>query len=207
MWRHVASNFLTVLIVVLVAVGGLVAWGQRQYVQPGPLADAICLRVEGGTTFRRVATDLAEQGAISSGYIFKAGADYEDKSDQLKAGSFLIAPGQSMGEIVEQITRGGPSTCGTEVNYRIGIVSADLVLRELDPATSEFVEVAKFDPGVEEAPAEYLAVIDRPDLRFRVTLAEGATSWQVVDALKRAGFLEGEVSAVPAEGVLGARQL
>jgi UPF0755 protein len=33
-------------------------------------------------------------------------------------------------------------------------------------------------------------------------LAEGVTSWQVVDALKRADFMEGTVEAVPSEGSL-----
>ena len=40
------------------------------------------------------------------------------------------------------------------------------------------------------------------DIRWRVTLAEGVTSWQVVDALKRAEFLTGEIAAVPPEGTL-----
>ena len=53
MWRHIASNFLTVAILILVAVGGAVAWGQRQYVSPGPLAAAICLRVESGSRAQR----------------------------------------------------------------------------------------------------------------------------------------------------------
>jgi UPF0755 protein len=35
-----------------------------------------------------------------------------------------------------------------------------------------------------------------------VTLAEGVTSWQVVDSLRRADFLTGEIAAVPAEGTL-----
>lgn len=202
MWRNIASNFLTVLIVLLVAVGGLIAWAQRQYVEPGPLAEAICLRVEAGANFRSVAGELREKGAISSGYIFRTGADYEEKSGQLKAGSFLIPPGASMQEIVDTITKAGPSTCGTEVNFRIGVLATAVVVRELDPATSEFVEVVKFDPATEEAPQEYSDVAGRPDVRFRVTLAEGATSWQVVEALKQAEFLSGEIKETPAEGML-----
>ena len=37
---------------------------------------------------------------------------------------------------------------------------------------------------------------------MRITLAEGVTSWQVVDALERADFLSGSIEAVPAEGIL-----
>ena len=42
MWRNIASNFLTIAILILVAAAGAVAWGQRQYAGPGPLAEAIC---------------------------------------------------------------------------------------------------------------------------------------------------------------------
>ena len=202
MWRHVASNFLTIAILMLVAVAGAVAWGQRQYEGPGPLAEAICFKVESGAIFRRVAADLAGQGAIRSQYIFRVGADYEDKAESLKAGSFLIRPNASMQEIAEAVTKSGQSTCGSEVNYQIGVNASTLILRELDPATDAYVEVVKFDPAAGEAPADYLSRAGDSDVRFRVTLAEGVTSWQVVEALKRAEFLSGDPGEVPAEGHL-----
>ncbi|MFT7059351.1 MAG: UPF0755 protein, partial [Pseudorhodobacter sp.] len=40
------------------------------------------------------------------------------------------------------------------------------------------------------------------DIRYRVTLAEGVTSWQVVESLKRADFLQGSVAEKPSEGSL-----
>ena len=202
MWRNIASNFLTVAIVLLAAAAALVAWGQRQYNGPGPLADAICYRVESGASLRGVAADLANQGAVTSAYIFRVGADYEDKARSLKAGSFLITPKASMAEIVESITGSGQSTCGTEVNFRIGVNGADVVVRELDPATNRYEEVAKFDPATEAAPDAYVERAEDPAVRFRITLAEGATSWQIVEALKRAEFLSGEIGEVPAEGRL-----
>ncbi len=201
MWRHIASNFLTVAILILVAVGGAVAWGQRQYVSPGPLAAAICLRVESGSSFRKVADELDTRGAISSGYIFKVGADYEGLSGSLKAGSYLVKPGASMRDIVSSVTSSGLSTCGTEVNFRIGVTATDVIVRELDPATQEFVEIADFDP-VKAPPAEYVALTEDPAVRWRVTVAEGTTAWQVAGGLKLADFLTGEVAAVPPEGSL-----
>ena len=202
MWRNIASNFLTVAIVLLAAAAALVAWGQRQYNGPGPLAEAICYRVESGASLRGVASDLADEGAVTSAYIFRVGADYEDKARSLKAGSFLITPKASMAEIVESITGSGQSTCGTEVNFRIGVNGADVVVRELDPATNRYEEVAKFDPATEAAPDAYVERAEDPAVRFRITLAEGATSWQIVEALKRAEFLSGEIGEVPAEGRL-----
>ena len=202
MWRNLASNALTLFIALLLLAGGLVIWGKGQYTGPGPLEEAICLRVESGSNMRRVSEDLAAQGAISSAAIFRAGADYTDKPDQLKAGSFLVQPYAPMADIVDQITRGGRSTCGTEVNFRIGILSAEMQVRELDPATNRYVEIVAFDPGVGEVPAEYTEITGQPDVRYRVTLAEGVTSWQVVEELKQAEFLSGEVAALPAEGAL-----
>ncbi|MCB2110644.1 MAG: endolytic transglycosylase MltG [Rhodobacteraceae bacterium] len=202
MWRNIASNFLTITIVLLIGVAVLVAWARDQYDSAGPLAEAICLKVESGSTMRRVADDLASRGAVSSSYIFKVGADYEDKTTRVKAGSFLIGAHASMREIVDEITRSGQSTCGTEINFRIGVAGADVVVRELNPADNRYVEVAKFDPAAEAAPQGYVDAVADADARLRVTLAEGVTSWQVVEALKRADFLAGEVDTVPAEGWL-----
>jgi UPF0755 protein len=107
-----------------------------------------------------------------------------------------------MGAVLEILTGGGQSTCGREVNFRIGVRVADVVLRELDPASGAYVEVAKFVPGVDPVPEVYAAAAGEADLRWRVTVAEGVTSWQVVEALKAADFLTGEVGERPAEGTL-----
>jgi UPF0755 protein len=202
MWRSVASNALTLLIVALVVVAGLLAWGRQVYVAPGPLAQPICFKVDKGATISTVSRALSDQGAIADSRIFRIGADYTDRSGQLKFGSYLIPAGASMAEIADVVTTGGQSSCGREVNFRIGVTAAEVVLRELDPATNRYVEVAKFDPASEAAPRAYVDAAGEPDVRFRVTVAEGVTSWQVVDDLKRADFLAGNLDKVPAEGTL-----
>ncbi|MHC0053117.1 endolytic transglycosylase MltG [Actibacterium sp. D379-3] len=202
MWRNLASNALTLFVVLLLLTGGVIIWGKGQYTGPGPLEEAICLRVESGSNMRRVSQDLQAQGAISNAQIFRAGAEYTDKAGLLKAGSYLVQPGAPMAQIVDQITTSGRSTCGTEVNFRIGILSAELQVRELDPATNRYVEVLAFDPGAGEVPEGYGEVTAQPDVRYRVTLAEGVTSWQVVQELTQAEFLTGEIAGVPAEGSL-----
>jgi len=202
MWKSVAANGLTFLILGLMAVAGVIAWGQNQYRADGPLASAICLRVESGSNMRRVGDALHAQGAITSPSIFRIGADYAEKSALLKAGSFLIPEGASMEEIVDIVTRGGASTCGTEVVYRIGVAAQEIEVRTLDPATQRFVVTAEFDPASEPVAPEYVEVRSDADTRYRVALAEGVTSWQVVEALRLADFLTGEVAEVPAEGTL-----
>jgi len=202
MWRHIASNALTFFIVGLFLLAGVIMWGSGQYSAPGPLAQAICLRVESGSNMRIVSRELEAQGAVSNGAIFRIGADYSEKSNQLKAGSYLVPEGASMESIVEIVTRGGQSTCGTEVVYRIGVTRSEIQIREMDPATSRFVEVADFDPTVEEPPAVYAEVTAEADTRFRVSVAEGVTSWQVVTGLNAVSTLGDDFDGVPPEGSL-----
>ncbi|MFN3936636.1 MAG: endolytic transglycosylase MltG [Gemmobacter sp.] len=202
MWRSVASNALTLFIVILVAVAGLLAWGRAQYTGPGPLAEPICFRVERGASLAAVSRGLEAQGAISDARIFRIGADYSDKAQGLRFGSYLIPPGASMEQVLDLLTRGGASTCGAELNFRIGVAAAEVILRELDPGTNRYVEVARFDPAAEAAPPEYVEAMGDSALRFRVTVVEGTTVWQVVESLKRAEFLQGQIAEMPSEGTL-----
>jgi peptidoglycan lytic transglycosylase G len=202
MWRALASNMITLLAVILFLLAGVVVWGKTQFTAKGPLEEAICLRVQRGATMAKVSRDLLEAGAVSSAAIFRVGADYTEKSGQLKAGSFLVQPGISMAGIVDQVTAGGASTCGTEIVYRLGVTRTLAQVRELDPALNEFVKKAEFDLIEDEAPGEYTSVSADRDTRFRIAMAEGVTSWQVVETLKALEMLEGEVESIPDEGML-----
>ena len=202
MWRSVASNALTLFIVGLIAAAGALAWGRKQFTGPGPLVASVCVKVEKGASLSAVSRSLEDQGAVSDARIFRIGADYSEKAAGLKFGSYLVPPGSSMQSVLDILTAGGQSTCGREVNYRIGVTSSQIVLRELDPADNRYVDVVAFDPVAEAAPAVYVDAAADGDLRWRITLAEGVTSWQVVESLKRADFMEGTVAAVPLEGSL-----
>ncbi|WP_394177250.1 endolytic transglycosylase MltG [Yoonia maritima] len=202
MWRHIASNFLTFFIVALFLLVGGIGWGMKQYSAPGPLEQAICFQVDRGTNMSRVASKLVDQGAISSEFIFETGADYSEKSHLLKAGSFLVPEQASMEEIVSIVTRGGQNTCGTEVVYRVGINKMQIQVRELDPATNRFVELVNYDPSEVETPAEYTEVREASDTRYRVALAEGVTSWQIVNELSAIDILVADVQETPPEGSL-----
>ena len=77
MWRHIASNAVTFLLVGLFLLGGIILWGKTTYVSEGPLEQAICVQVERGSNMRQVSQSLEEQGAVSSPALFRMGADYE----------------------------------------------------------------------------------------------------------------------------------
>ncbi|MEX0348002.1 MAG: endolytic transglycosylase MltG [Paracoccaceae bacterium] len=202
MWRSLASNMLTFLLVGLFLVAGVVLWGQSQYRSAGPLESAICLRVESGSNMTRVSNDLADQGAVTNARIFRIGADYQDKAGDLKAGSFLVREGATMEQIVDQITKGGASTCGTEIVYRIGVTRNQMEVRELDPQSLQFVELAEFEPGADQVPEVYGEKRDQSDTRYRIAMAEGVTNFQVAEALKAWDVLSGEVAELPTEGML-----
>ncbi|MES0824010.1 endolytic transglycosylase MltG [Ruegeria sp. SCP11] len=202
MWRALASNALTILVVGLFLVGGLIVWGQSQYKSEGPLETAMCLQVKRGSNMTAVSQQLEDDGAISNALIFRLAADYTEKAQQLKAGSFLVREGASMEQIIDDITSSGASTCGSEIEYRIGVTRVQTRVRELDPSTLEFVEVANFEAAEEEAPAEYAEKRQDADTRYRVSVAEGVTSWQIAEALKGIDALTGDVTEIPAEGML-----
>ncbi len=203
MWRHIASNGLTILLVGLVAAAGAVAWAKVEYVAQGPLERAVCLKVEPGSRMRGISERLADMGAVRSAGLFRMGADYTDRTKLLKAGSFLLPPGASMDEITDLITKGGASSCGVELVYRIKVNGLQAQVRELDPETDKFEVKAEFEPGVDEAPAEYIAARDDADTRISVVLVEGTTVWQAVEGLKAADFLSGDLGdGLPDEGSL-----
>ena len=202
MWRNIASNALTIIVVALFLLAGGMTLLKSQYYKPGPLTQAICLKVEPGSSMSKVAVNLREQGAVRSKELFNIGADYTDKSARLKAGSFLIPAGASMAEIADQISTSGRNTCGTEVVYRVGVTRSTVLVRELDPASNSYEEVARFTPAEEPAPPAYSRVIEQADTRIRVAIAEGTTSWQVVEALKSVDILTGDIAQVPDEGYL-----
>lgn len=201
MLKSLASNFLTLLILILMAVSGVIYWGQRVWVTPGPLAEAVCVSVPRGASMAGMSDRLQDQGAISDARVFRIGSDYTERSERLKAGNFLVPAGASMEEISVLLSASGQSTCGSEVIYRIGVTRANLVLRDINPATGRYETAVEFGPD-DPRPAGYQAFLEDGFGSLRVAVAEGVTSWQIVDSLERLDVLSGEVGRVPSEGTL-----
>ena len=199
--RQAVVLSLTFLVLLFLA-GGLVAWGTGQYSAEGPLDEAICLQVRPGSNMRIVSEDLAEQGAVTNAAIYRIGTDYAGLNPQLKAGSFLVPAGSSMEEIADIVTRGGASTCGSKIVYRVGVTRTLAEVRELDVSTGRFVEIAQFNPTEDPVPEAYEARRAENDTQYEVIIAEGVTSWQVVQALNALDFMDGEVTEIPPEGML-----
>ncbi len=206
MWKHIAANALTLFVILLFVGAGAIGWATSQYSDEGPLESAICLRVPSGSNMTRVSDDLTEQNAISSRALFRMGVDYAEKAGDLKAGSYLVPAGASMEQIVDIVTRGGASTCGTQVIYSVGIGRTLARVETLDPATNQFEEVIRFNVFEDAAPAEYESVRAESDTRYSVQVIEGTTVWQVVTALNDLDVLGADLDGMPQEGMLAPDQ-
>ena len=62
MARHIAANFVNLLIVMLIAAGGLFYWAKAEFSNAGPLENAIFIEVPRGGTVSRLANELESQG-------------------------------------------------------------------------------------------------------------------------------------------------
>jgi UPF0755 protein len=204
MAKHFAANILSILVVTLLIAGAGVLWGKQEYSDPGPLTQSVCFKVESGSNMQKVSKNLAQIDAISSDFVFGTGAKYEGKSDRLKAGSFIIPANSSMADIVEIVTRDGASTCGSGVSLVAGISAVRMRVRGLNAETGTLEELARFDPTEAEVafPAAYSDAESDSDTRYTVNLIEGATNWQLQQALLAAPFLEGDIEDMPQEGAL-----
>ncbi|MDG4649794.1 endolytic transglycosylase MltG [Roseibacterium sp. SDUM158017] len=203
MWKHVAANGLSFLIVIAIALAVAIGWGQRQWSSEGPLEEAIFFEVPRGASLRAVSEDLAEAGAVSSAMLFRLGTEYADRSGDLRFGSYEIPARASMETVLEIVTAGGPSSFRYAATYVLRIEgTGELRLRERIPGTGEIVELETFayEDGV---PDVYRELVESDQITvYRVSIPEGLTSWQIVQGLNQADFLQGEVADIPAEGML-----
>jgi UPF0755 protein len=201
--KHFAANFFNLLIVLMIAAAGLVYWGKTEFFKAGPLQEAIFIEVPRGGNVRILSKELADKGAISNGTVMRLGSDYLGKSSQLKFGNYEIPAQASMSDIMEIVTKGGRSSFRYVARYNVRVASpAQLTLRERDAGDGEDIVLAKFVAG-EPMPVEYSSLRDaKVPISFNISVAEGVTSWQVIEALKVADFLIGPAPEVPEEGSL-----
>nr|WP_325251736.1 endolytic transglycosylase MltG [Amylibacter sp.] len=202
MARHIAANFVNLLIVLLVIAGGVFYWAKSEFAKPGPLESSIYIEVPRGGTVKGLSNQLEEQGAVSHGLIMRIASDYNGQASQLKFGNYEIPAHASMADILNIVTKGGAGTFRFVANYRVGIRGAKMILSEREAGSGEVTKLAEFDEG-SELPKAYTDLVEaKTPIVYRITAAEGATSWQIVESLKQADFLDGAFENIPPEGML-----
>ncbi|MGB3406884.1 MAG: endolytic transglycosylase MltG [Jannaschia sp.] len=204
MWKHIAANALTLGIVAIACLAGIIQLGKNQWAAPGPLQQASFFEVPRGATLNRVSEDLAAKGIVSSDSIFRLGVKYAERESEIKFGTFEIPAGAAMPDVLDIITAGGPSVFPYTVTYLLRAQGPEVRVRERVAGQEQLVEIATFEPGVDDVPEEYTALLDRGvPITWRVAVAPGLTSWDIVEGLKGASFLTGASElAVPPEGSL-----
>lgn len=204
MWKHIAANALTLGVVVIACLAGMIQIGKTKWAEPGPLAQATFFEVPRGASMRGVSEELAEAGIVSSGSIFRIGTNYAERGGDLKFGTYEIPAGATMPEVLDIVTAGGPSVFPYTVTYLVRARGPEVRVRERIPGQDEAIEIATFEPGVDETPDAYTALVERGvPITWRVSVAPGLTSWDVIEALKAVDFIEGaEEIALPPEGAL-----
>ena len=191
-------------IAVAAGVGGLLGWhwAEREFYGPGPSDQAVYFRVDRGDSVNKVADGLAAAGLISQPLVFRFGARWTEQSANLKFGSYEIPVQASMDEILKLITDASAASDRHVVTYLVSPIGGTTSLSERIAGTGQSIERLRFS-GSNDAPVAYADLIGSGEsIAYRVSVPEGLTSWQVIEALEAAEFLDGVADEVPGEGLL-----
>lgn len=128
---RIVSGVLTVLLVVMVAAGGLTLLVGHLYGKPGPLTIAQTVVIPKGTSSNKIADELEEEGVVSSRWAFMINYLVQSRMHpeevSLKHGEYLFKPGVSIREVLEILSE------GKSVQYRVtipeGLTSQQIVER------------------------------------------------------------------------------
>lgn len=130
-FARVVSGILTVLLVVMLAAGGMTLLIGHLYTKPGPLTVSQTVVIPKGTSSNKIADDLEAEGVVSSrwafmiNYLVQSRMRPDDVS--LKHGEYLFKPGVSIREVLEVLAE------GKSVLYKVtvpeGLTSQQIVER------------------------------------------------------------------------------
>lgn len=171
MLRHLAANLLTLIIVAMVAVSGVIYWGQSQYTAPGPLAEPVIVTVERGARLADVTEAMLEVGAITNETVFRLGARYDEYDRRLRFGEYQIPAGASMRDILALVASGRSIQYFVTIPEGLTSWEAVQILNAKELLTGEIAEIP---PEGSLAPDTYSfdRNANRNDLIARMTQAQ-----------------------------------
>ncbi len=194
--------------VVLLAAMVVLQSARDQFYADGPLTEPVYFEIPRGAGAYRVAGLLQEQGMVQdsglipASLIFREGAKRTGREEKIRFGTFEIAAGASMDQILSVIT--DPTAASERFRVTLQAKNRNPVTRlEERPAGKEsYNQIAVFGRE-DEIPQVYLDVVNQKNaVAYRVAVPEGLTSWQIVQALLTAEFLKGDPGDIPKEGTL-----
>ena len=113
--------------------------------------EEVTFTVRPGEGFSSVNGRLAKQGLISDARLFHYYAKYTERMNKIKAGSYKIAPGQHMGEILDTLVDGVPILTSVTIPEGKNLYEIGKILESKDIISyKDFVEEVKKQEYVEE---------------------------------------------------------
>jgi UPF0755 protein len=103
---RIASGALTLVVLLALVAGGTVWWAERQYVKPGPLAEARVVIIPKGAGLDDIAERLAAAGVIERPIVFRAVTRLEKKAHLLKAGEYEFPAAASQEAVARLLIEG-----------------------------------------------------------------------------------------------------
>lgn len=104
--KRLAAALLAVLLAACLVAGGAFLWFQSWLDAPGPARRDTTILVPRGTGLGSIAQKLAQENVVTHPRLFEFAAWYTDTAGQLKAGEYLIPPGESPRAVLERIAAG-----------------------------------------------------------------------------------------------------
>lgn len=128
------NGLLTLVVLGILAAGGIAFWGMTQYYADGPKDTEAAFLIPKGATLRGLATPLEEQGFIDNSLVMQAAIRLGAVENDILPGQYVIPAHASMAKILEIITTTRPQEFF--LNVIPGETSWQVAQRLNDPAQS-----------------------------------------------------------------------
>ncbi|MBR6666910.1 MAG: endolytic transglycosylase MltG [Clostridia bacterium] len=151
LWR-ILRPVLVALCSVLVVIGIVSSiWSKvyDTYLAPPDVQNhtQIAFTVESGQSLTKVANNLEEAGLIRNRTVFKYYCDFAGMGQKIQAGSYLLSPSMSMGEIAGQLTTGDGNPIVRNITMIPGWTIEDFAAKLVEDGvltdSAEFLELCR----------------------------------------------------------------
>ncbi len=196
------SEIITFLLVLALAGAGILIYSKNKFNSAGPLTDAVYFSIERGDNMEEIASKLHQEGIISSKLVFQIGTYLGKRQNHLNFGMFEIPARASMAEVLGILINANPSLYKYSIKLIVSGKGNLIRLRERIPVEGTYMEIysSRYEGVI---PHEFQSVLENNEhFLLSVTIVEGLTSWEIVNSLRDAPFLIGDIDFIPEEGSL-----
>ena len=196
-------NFLLLIVIAALAVGGALWWEDRNFNAPGPSQKETVVIIRSGGGARAIAASLSDAGVIDRPLLFRIGVRRRDRTTELKAGEYSFPAGASMAQVMDMLVEHKvlmhriTVAEGLTSDMALALITGDPVLEGEAPSAAEgtlLPETYVFERGTTRG-----EMLDRMRESQKKLIAElwpkrkeGLPIQSVEDAIKLASIVEKE---------------